>query len=85
MPEIDRAAKTYPFEQIAEWIAARIRSGDLQPGMPIPSETSLAQEFPGVARTTIRRAIRRLRDQGLVETVPRRGTYVLEDEDPAGQ
>jgi DNA-binding GntR family transcriptional regulator len=29
-----------------------------------------------VARTTARRAIALLRDQGLVETVPQRGTYV---------
>lgn len=88
MPEIDRASRLYPFEQIAAWLENRIRRGDLRPGMPIPSETTLQQEFPDVARTTIRRAVRRLREQGLVETIPRRGTFVLpqlpqDDESPA--
>lgn len=83
MPEIDRAAKAYPYEQIAAWLEDRIRRGDLKPGMPLPSETTLIQEFPGTARTTVRRAIRKLREQGLVETLPRRGTYVLPQSDDA--
>ncbi|MDQ2874249.1 MAG: GntR family transcriptional regulator [Actinomycetota bacterium] len=43
--------------------------------MPVPSETSLVQEF-GVARGTVRRAIEVLRDEGLVLTVQGRGTFV---------
>jgi len=82
MPEIDRTSRLYPFEQIAAWLEDRIRRGDLKPGMPIPSETTLQQAFPGVARTTIRRAVRLLRDRGLVETLPRRGTYVLPQDPP---
>ncbi|MFB4307013.1 winged helix-turn-helix domain-containing protein [Actinomadura sp. GTD37] len=81
MPEIDRTSRLYPYEQIAAWITHRIHNGDLRPGMPIPSETTLQQEFPGTARTTIRRAVRHLRDLGLVETLPRRGTYVLPPQD----
>ena len=32
----------------------------------------------GVARDTARRAVQVLRDEGLVVTVPQRGTYVIE-------
>jgi DNA-binding GntR family transcriptional regulator len=39
------------------------------------------QMYPGVARTTIRRAIKRLREQGLIYTVPGRGSYVTPPEE----
>lgn len=80
MAEIDRDSPLPPYRQIAAWVAERIESGELRPGRPIPSEKTLGQEFEGVARTTIRRAVQYLRDQGLVYTVPQRGTFV---KDPA--
>lgn len=80
MPEIDHDSPLTPYKQIAAWIAERIESGELRPDRPIPSETSLVQEF-GVARTTARRAVEYLRDQGLVYTVPQRGSYVTQPED----
>lgn len=82
-PQIDRDGDLAPFEQIAEWLAGRIRSGELQPRRPIPSETTLVQilEDQRVARTTIRRAVRRLREQGLIYTVPGRGSFVTPPED----
>jgi len=76
MPEPDRKAALYVYQQIAADIAARIARNELKPGQPIPSETQLGQAWPGVARTTIRRAVKALRQQGLVHTVPGRGTYV---------
>lgn len=68
------------YMQIADWVAARIESGELRPRRPIPSEATLKQIFP-VARGTIRHAIEHLRDRGLVYTVPQRGTYVTPPED----
>ena len=65
------------YKQIAEIIAGRIERGELLPNRPVPSETQLQQEF-GVARDTVRNAVAYLRDQGLVFTVPHRGTYVAE-------
>lgn len=74
--DLDHDSPTPVYRQIAEWVEARIDSGELAPGRPIPSEKSLMQEAEGVARTTVRRAVAHLRDQGLVYTVPQRGTYV---------
>jgi DNA-binding GntR family transcriptional regulator len=42
---------------------------------PLPSETTLTQEY-GVSRDTVRRAVAALRDEGLVSAVAQRGTYV---------
>jgi GntR family transcriptional regulator len=77
VPEIDYRAELPPHRQIAAWILARIESGDLRAGQPVPSEKELMDLF-GVARTTARRAIAWLRDQGAIRTVPGRGSYVAE-------
>ncbi|MCW2919142.1 MAG: GntR family transcriptional regulator [Actinomycetia bacterium] len=76
MAEIDHESPTPVYQQIAAWVAERIESGQLQANRPIPSEKTIMEEFEGVARTTVRRAVKYLRDQGLVYTVPQRGTYV---------
>jgi GntR family transcriptional regulator len=61
--------------QIADVIAARIKAKTLATGKPVPSESSVVQEF-GVARSMVRHAVALLRERGLVYTVPQRGTYV---------
>ncbi|XVU30441.1 GntR family transcriptional regulator [Actinoplanes sp. CA-054009] len=63
------------YIQIADVIEARIRSGELLPDRPIPSENQMVQEF-GVARGTARKALELLRERGLVVTVVGRGTFV---------
>ncbi|MEU6722902.1 GntR family transcriptional regulator [Nonomuraea wenchangensis] len=62
------------FQTIADDLAARVRAGDFQQDVPLPSETQLAQHYD-VAKGTVRRALAVLRDQGLVFTVSGRGTY----------
>jgi GntR family transcriptional regulator len=74
-PDIDYRGELPPHRQIAAWLTARIQSGDLQPGQPVPSEKELTDTF-GVARTTARRAIAYLRDEGIIRTVAGRGSYV---------
>lgn len=63
------------YKQVADLLEAQIRSGQIQPDRPIPSELTLQQTF-GIARGTARRAVEELRERGLVYTVPQRGTYV---------
>ena len=55
----------------------RIMSGELAPGTRLPGEPSLAAEH-GVARVTIRRALGRLTQDGLVRRRPGSGTFVRE-------
>lgn len=75
--QIDHDGPVTPYRQLAEIIKARIERGDWAPGRPIASETQLVQEYE-LARTTVRRAIRVLVDDGVVFVVPQRGTYVTE-------
>lgn len=77
--EIDPRAPEPPYRQIAADLAAEIQRGDLAPGRPVPSEKELGERY-GVARNTVRSALAVLREQGLVYTVPGRGTYVGSDE-----
>lgn len=73
--EIDHGAPLTPYRQLVEILRARIQRGDWKPGRAIASETQLVQQY-GLARTTVRRAIAVLVDEGAVFTVPQRGTYV---------
>jgi DNA-binding GntR family transcriptional regulator len=75
IPQIDHRGPVSPYQQIADWLRQRITAGELRPGQAIPSEKELVDLF-GVARTTARRSVALLREEGLVRTVPQRGTYV---------
>jgi DNA-binding FadR family transcriptional regulator len=64
------------YEQIAERLAADIRSGLLAPGERLPSERELARSLE-VSRASVREAIAALQLQGVVETRPGAGTFVV--------
>jgi len=72
---IDPYAPVPPYRQIAAILRRRIQAGEFAPGSRIPTESELVETYE-VARTTARRAVAVLRDEGLVITVPQRGTYV---------
>lgn len=63
------------YHRVEVALAARIRSG-FYPDGSLPAERRLAEEF-GAARVTIRHALRRLEEQGLVERHQRRGTVAV--------
>jgi GntR family transcriptional regulator len=73
--EIIYGGPLYPMEQIANWLRDRIRDGEFGTDQAIPAESAIVQET-GAARTTVRRAIKILRDEGWVYTLSARGTFV---------
>ncbi|MFD4596683.1 GntR family transcriptional regulator [Streptomyces sp. NPDC058464] len=73
--EIDHEGPVTPYRQLAEILKARIARGDWADGRPIASENRLVQEY-GLARSTVRRAVALLAEEGVVWTVQGRGTYV---------
>jgi GntR family transcriptional regulator len=76
VPQINTRGPEPPHRQIAAWLRERIKADAYGDGVPLESESWLVDAF-GVARDTARRAIAVLRDEGLVYTVPQRGTYVV--------
>jgi GntR family transcriptional regulator len=76
-PDIVRDGPAKIYMQIADWVEARIEDGSWQPGHRLPSERAMADDV-GVAYLTVRRAMKELRERGLVVSVQGRGTYVIE-------
>jgi len=56
------------YHDLAALLRGRIRSGDLEPGSPVPSEGQLIRQY-AVGRELVRRAFRMLRQEGLIEPV----------------
>ena len=63
------------YEQIVEQIEQSVQRGDLRPGDQLPAERDLAEQF-GVSRTAVREAVKALREKGLVEAYPGKGTFI---------
>lgn len=63
------------YQRIASELTRRITDGELPAGSILPSEAELKAEF-GVARETVRQALKLLEDQGLIEVHPGRGRFV---------
>lgn len=64
-------------ERLSEQLKADIIEGRLAPGSQIPGEMELAEQH-GVSRTTVRRALDTLTQEGLVNRHQGRGTFVSE-------
>ena len=73
--EIDHEGPVTPYRQLVGILRARIARGDWAAGRAIPSENRLVQEY-GLARSTVRRAVAVLAEEGDVWTVQGRGTFV---------
>lgn len=61
--------------QVAALIRARIESGELQTGQPIPSQNTIMQRYE-IARMTAHKALQILVREGLVVVVPGIGALV---------
>lgn len=78
--EIEHDGPTPPYMQLARILRGHIEAGRIPPGERIPSQSEI-QGMTALARGTIRRAVAVLVAQGLVEVVPQRGVYVIEQAD----
>ncbi|MFF4489394.1 GntR family transcriptional regulator [Streptomyces sp. NPDC001544] len=74
---VDPSRPVYVWQQVADWIARRIETGELQPGARLEGERELAEQV-GVAVGTVRRAVEDLRQRGLVVTLAAKGTYIAD-------
>jgi DNA-binding GntR family transcriptional regulator len=66
-----------PYKAIAAALREKIASGELLPGEQIPPVPRLSDTY-GVSRNTALRALRVLRDEGLIKIEPGWGAFVAE-------
>jgi GntR family transcriptional regulator len=69
------------YQRIADAIQQQIDDGTLERSEQLPTELELREEFKA-SRNTVRDAIKRLVNLGLVETRPGQGTFVTATVDP---
>jgi DNA-binding GntR family transcriptional regulator len=73
----EQAEATGPkYRQIADDLLAGIRNGEYPVGSRIPTKSELMTRY-GVAVNTVERAIKELRDAGLIQTAQGAGMFVL--------
>ncbi len=69
------------YRHIAEDLRTQIKDGQLRPNDKLPTEDDLGTKY-NASRNTVREAIRRLTDEGLLESRPGQGTFVARKVDP---
>jgi DNA-binding GntR family transcriptional regulator len=75
---VDYRSDVPPYRQVAAIIVARIESGELAPGDPVPSVARMMQDY-GIARTTAGKVLGYLRDEGWITIVRGWGSFVARD------
>ena len=69
------------YRHIADDLRDQITRGELAPNVKLPTEGELSDQYVA-SRNTVREAIRRLTDEGLLESRPGQGTFVARKVDP---
>jgi DNA-binding GntR family transcriptional regulator len=73
--KIDPDSPEHPYVQLAGLLRERIRVGKIGPR--VPSIMELAEQTD-LSAATVKRALRLLQDEGVIFSVPGRGTFVTE-------
>ncbi len=73
--KIDKKNHLPAYAQLARILKQRISNGVYQPGARLPSEAAIANNF-GISAMTARQAIGILAEDGLVDRIQGRGTFV---------
>lgn len=81
---LSREAPLPLYYQIELHLREAIEAGRYQPGDRLPTEGELQHTF-GVSRVTVRTALRRLEEDGLISTQRGRGTFVTTQANPKRQ
>jgi DNA-binding LacI/PurR family transcriptional regulator len=67
------------YQRVFDHLYAEYRAGRLSPGQALPGEAKLS-EILGVSRNTLRHALAKLEDDGMVERVHGRGTFFTSEQ-----
>lgn len=67
----------YEYRRVADDLQRQIADGTIPAGGKLPGELELSDTYQ-VSAGTVRRAVRELRERGLVVTLPAKGTFVVD-------
>ncbi|WP_053204754.1 winged helix-turn-helix domain-containing protein [Jiangella muralis] len=84
----DPQVRGYVFVRLADHLLAEIAESRITVGARLANEREMARTY-GVGIGTVRRSLELLRERGIVETYPSKGTFVIattpiDDSDDAG-
>ncbi|MEW2083930.1 winged helix-turn-helix domain-containing protein [Streptomyces sp. NPDC005283] len=74
---LPKDSDTPPYRLVAEELRRQIRTGRIKPGERVPSSRDLEARYE-IANMTARSALRVLRDEGLIYSMPGRGNFVAD-------
>jgi GntR family transcriptional regulator len=77
MTMLDRTSPLPLYHQLKQALLARLREEEFGPGMPLPTELELIDQYK-VSRITVRRAMAELERSGQIYRVSGKGTFVKE-------
>jgi GntR family transcriptional regulator len=72
---LDRRSGIPLYHQIQQRLLEQIRSGELEPGEPLPSIERIADRM-GVSQMTVRQAVRALCEMGVIYSRQGKGTFI---------
>jgi GntR family transcriptional regulator len=75
--DLKRESSVPMYQQIADQIIALIKTSPIHPGEKLPTEQELIEKYE-VSRSTVRKAVSRLVDEGIVVLKQGKGTFVKE-------
>lgn len=78
VPKIPTDGPGLRYKAVADHIMGLVESGKLQIGARLAAERDLADEY-GVSYMTVRRAMKELRERGVVVSVHGKGTFIADN------
>lgn len=78
MFELDFKSRLPIYEQLCHMITQMAALGALDPGEPLPSVRTLAKQL-GINPNTVQKAYRTLEQEGIINTVPGKGSFPCGD------
>jgi DNA-binding LacI/PurR family transcriptional regulator len=77
--ESESATARPKYRQIYNHLQTEIRQGRLQPGQALPTEVELIRSL-GMSRNTVRQALAELENDGIIQRIQGRGTFVTTEQ-----
>lgn len=74
LTKVDKNTSIPAYQQIRQIFLNKLKNGEIKPGEKLPSENQLCMKYD-ISRITVRQAVASLVNDGLLHTVPGKGTF----------